>query len=253
MNHVSERQEKQSFRRIAVLGALDEEINLIAHNLTKVRQIQKAGLSVTQGEMDPGSDCPPIYLAATVAGMGLVNAAAATQFLLDSFQPDAVIFSGIAGNPNPSLHINDIVLGQTVRYLDSDMSLIGQAYPGLTEYHSDPVLLSAASAVLDSLGIMYKKGTIASGNRFIQGDTAIAEVKEQTGADAAEMEGAAVCHIAAKNDCPALIIRALSDNADTEYDTFKEFDISEYANTAARIVVEVIRELGRHRESSDSR
>ena len=69
------------------------------------------------------------------------------------------------------------------------------------------------------------------------------DVKSQTGANAAEMEGAAVLHIAAKNDIPALIIRALSDNADTEYETFKEFDISAYADTAAQIVVELVRKL----------
>ena len=40
------------------------------------------------------------------------------------------------------------------------------------------------------------------------------------------MEGAAVAHVAARNDVPALVIRALSDNADTDYEDFKTFDIS---------------------------
>ena len=57
------------------------------------------------------------------------------------------------------------------------------------------------------------------------------------------MEGAAVCHVAARNDTPALVIRALSDNADTEYETFRDFDISEYAHTAARVVVGIIKAL----------
>jgi adenosylhomocysteine nucleosidase len=57
------------------------------------------------------------------------------------------------------------------------------------------------------------------------------------------MEGAAVAHVAARNHVPALVIRALSDNADTDYEVFKEFDISEYANTAARLVIRILAQL----------
>ena len=39
------------------------------------------------------------------------------------------------------------------------------------------------------------------------------------------------------------MIRALSGNADTEYETFKEFDISEYADTAAKLVLAILSRL----------
>jgi adenosylhomocysteine nucleosidase len=57
------------------------------------------------------------------------------------------------------------------------------------------------------------------------------------------MEGAAVAHVAARNDVPALVIRALSDNADTDYEVFKDFDISEYADTAARLAIAIVKRL----------
>ena len=47
--------------------------------------------------------------------------------------------------------------------------------------------------------------------------------------------------IGARNDVPALVIRAMSDSADTDYEEFKDFDISEYADTAARLVVRILR------------
>ena len=50
-----------------------------------------------------------------------------------------------------------------------------------------------------------------------------------------------MAHIAARNDLPVLVIRALSDNADTDYVEFKEFDISEYADTAAKIAVNIVK------------
>lgn len=248
---VNESQQTQADQRtkiVAVISALAEEVDLIARSLEDVRRFHQSGLDVVDGLIPlptagQGEEQGRIRLVATVAGMGLVNAAATTQFLIDYGRPEAIIFSGIAGNLTPDLHINDVVLGKTVRYLDSDMKLISESYPALEEFHSDPRLLDLASQVLDRRGIRYIQGVIASGNRFIEGDQKVEDVKSQTGANAAEMEGAAVLHIAAKNDIPALIIRALSDNADTEYETFKEFDISAYADTAAQIVVELVRKL----------
>ena len=193
----------------------------------------------TLGTNDGGT----VTAVATVGGMGLVNAAATTQHLIDTYHPDAVIFSGIAGNLNRDLHINDVVLGGTLRYLDTDMRLVGQWKPKTEEFHSDVHLLDVASAALDAAGIKHVVGTIASGNYFVDSPEKVKEVRETTGADAVEMEGAAVAHVAARNDVPALVIRALSDNADTDYEVFKEFDISEYADTAARLAIDIVRRL----------
>lgn len=224
---------------IAVIGALDEEVEHIAGSLTSVSHHRQAGLDVLSGTV-AGRSGTQIAVAATVGGMGLVNAAATTQHLIDAFTPDAVIFSGIAGSLNPRLHINDVVLGATLRYLDSDMRLIAQWKPRTTEFHSDAHLLVLADAALSELGVTHIEGTIASGNLFVDTPEKIAQVKEQTDADAVEMEGAAVAHVAARNDVPALVIRALSDNADTDYEVFKEFDISSYADTAAKITMNII-------------
>ena len=141
-----------------------------------------------------------------------------------------MIFSGIAGNLNTNLHINDVVLGGTLRYLDTDMRLVGQFKPGtadrpIEEYHSDDRLLELADQALNDLNIHHIVGIIATGNYFVDDPQKVEQVIRETGADAVEMEGAAVAHVAARNDVPALVIRALSDNADTDYEDFKTFDI----------------------------
>ena len=222
-------------KTVAIIGALDEEVALIAKSLTHVTHTAKGSLDIVSGTVDSfGSDV--IKVAATVGGMGLVNAAATTQLLIDEIAPDAVIFSGIAGNLNTHLHINDVVLGGTLRYLDTDMRLVGQWKPGtadapVEEFHSDDRLLEVADEAL------------ASGNYFVDTPQKVEEVIRLTGADAVEMEGAAVAQVAARNNVPALVIRALSDNADTDYEVFKEFDISEYADTAARLAVDIVKRL----------
>lgn len=228
--------------RVAIVGALDEEVAHISSALENVSRKKAASLDVSCGTLD-SADGRKIEVAATLGGMGLVNAAATVQYLIDTYNPQAVIFSGIAGNLNKNLHTNDVVLGQTLKYLDTDMRLIGQWKPFTSEFHSDDYLLQVANQVLNKMGITHISGTIASGGYFVDTPSKVAEVIEKTHADAVEMEGAAVLHVAARNDVPALIVRAMSDNADTEYETFHTFDISEYADTAAKITVNIIRNL----------
>ena len=223
-------------RTMAIIGALSEEVALISRSLDHLDEQDGASLHVVSGVITSDSG-EPVRVVATVGGMGLVNAASTTQYLIDSFHPGAVIFSGIAGNVNKALHINDVVLGGTLRYLDTDMDLVAQWQPNTKEFHADPHLLEVADSVLRELGVTHITGTIASGNHFVDSPEKIAAVVAQTGADAVEMEGAAVAHVAARNGVPSLVIRALSDNADTDYEVFKEFDISEYADTAARIAL----------------
>jgi adenosylhomocysteine nucleosidase len=229
-------------KTIAIIGALEEEVAHIASSLHGVRHDIAASLDVYHGTIAAASG-EFINVAATVGGMGLVNAAATTQHLIDVYQPDAVIFTGIAGNLNSKLHINDVVLGGTLRYLDSDMRLISEWKPQLQEFHSDKRLIDLAQDVLKDMDITNIVGTIASGNYFVDTPQKIAQVIELTHADAVEMEGAAVAHVSARNDVPALVIRALSDNADTEYEVFKEFDISQYADTAAKLALSIIERI----------
>ncbi|HCH21426.1 MAG TPA: 5'-methylthioadenosine/S-adenosylhomocysteine nucleosidase [Bifidobacterium sp.] len=232
---------------IAIIGAMDEEVVNIAAALNDVAVTKEAGVNVTRGTLETNKGTM-VNVIATVGGMGTVNIAATTQHLIDADKPDAVIFSGIAGNLNTHLHINDVVLGGTLRYLDTDMRLVGQWKPGtaehpVTEFHSDDRLIELADQALNDLGIHHIVGIIATGDYFVDDPRKVEQVIRETGADAVEMEGAAVAHVAARNDVPALVIRALSDNADTDYEEFKEFDISEYADTAAKLTVNIVKRM----------
>lgn len=72
-----------------------------------------------------------------------------------------------------------------------------------------------------------------------------AAVVAATGADCAEMEGAAVAHIAAKNGVDCLVLRAISDNCDESYDELcaREFTLDGYAKTASSITLAIVRRL----------
>lgn len=170
---------------IAIIGAMDEEVANIATALSNVTVTEEAGVKVTRGTLETNKGTA-VNVAATVGGMGTVNIAATTQHLIDADQPDAVIFSGIAGNLNTNLHINDVVLGGTLRYLDTDMRLVGQFKPGtadrpIEEYHSDDRLLELADQALNDLNIHHIVGIIATGNYFVDDPQKVEQVIRETG------------------------------------------------------------------------
>ena len=259
---------------IAIIGALDKEVRLIYGAVDKGTVVEEAGLTII------GGGYHGFNLVATTAGMGTVNAAAATQHLISAYGANAVIFSGIAGGLNPSLHINDVVIGERLRYTDTDTALIAESKPGLEEYASSDFLVDLAEETLLSFGYVdatlsdaevapgsearaiadaspfrrnitqeepqrYLRGTIATGNRFVSGAEMRAAVVAATGADCAEMEGAAVAHIAAKNGVDCLVLRAISDTCDESYDELcaREFTLDGYAKTASSITLAIVRRL----------
>lgn len=239
---------------IAIIGALEKEVAQIKEELDGAQVAREAGLTVVSGELDG------LTVVATTAGMGTVNAAAATQHLISKYAPQAVVFSGIAGGLNPKLHINDVVIGRCLRYLDTDTALIAESAPELEEFASTGALVQIAGAVLKDHGFVdagvldtaagddskqFLCGTIATGDRFVTGDVMRNAAIEATHADCVEMEGAAIAHIATKNGVDCLVLRAISDNCDEAYDAFceREFDLDEYARTASSITLDIVRRI----------
>ena len=246
---------------IAVIGALEKEVQRIYESLEGGVQDHGAGLTVMRGAYH-GLD-----VVATTAGMGTVNVAAATQHLLSRYGAKTVIFSGIAGSLNPSLHIEDVVIGERLLYLDTDTNCLAESAPFLEEFASTDELVDVAEEVLLERGyqdagapdagttsaddvpgeppLRYLRGTIATGNRYVTGAAAKDAVLSATGADCVEMEGAAVAHVAAKNGARCLVLRAISDNCDESYEAIsaRQFDLTAYSRNASGLVLAIIEKL----------
>ncbi|MDO4437591.1 MAG: 5'-methylthioadenosine/S-adenosylhomocysteine nucleosidase [Coriobacteriaceae bacterium] len=256
---------------IAVIGALEKEVRQIYAAVEKGTVVEEAGLTIVGGAYH-GFD-----VVATVAGMGTVNAAAAAQHLISKYGANAIIFSGIAGGLNPDLHIGDVVIGERLRYLDTDTALIAESAPELEEFASSDFLVDLAEQTLLKHGFVnaaapagdipeareaadatlfrrnntaeepqrFLRGTIATGDRFVSGAEMKASAVAATQGDCVEMEGAAIAHIAAKNGIDCLVLRAISDNCDESYDALssREFDLEEYATSASGLVLSIVRRL----------
>lgn len=228
------------YNTIGIMGAMPDEVAILAEKLGGEKLKHMGGVDFYQGQLYGHQ------VVVCCAGMGKVNAAAACQLLISSFGANAIIFSGIAGNMSSKIGIGDVVLSDHVVYHDAELSMISQCYPNLTEYTADSHLLKTAGEACQQLGVRYLVGKVATGDRFVGDSVTKNRIKQQCDPACVEMEGAAVAHVAAKNDCPFLIVRAMSDNSDeagAELLVGKAFDIREYCKTASAITEEIIRRV----------
>ena len=61
------------------------------------------------------------------SGVGKVNAALNTQYIIDRFEPDCIINTGVAGGIGANLRVGDIVIGETLVQHDFDATALGYA------------------------------------------------------------------------------------------------------------------------------
>ena len=223
-----------------IMGAMPDEVEQLCAQLDGVTIVPYAGVEYHVGRLGEKE------VVVCCAGMGKANAAATTQVLITKFGAQRIIFSGIAGNMTSKIGIGDVVVGKTVVYHDAQDDMIAQSAPFTAQYEGDPALVQAAMEACRQAGVTALEGKIATGDQFV-GDSATKEaIAAKTSPDCVEMEGAAVCQIAAKNNVPCVVLRAMSDNADEEGHerlVVKDFSISEYVATATRIVCAMLKAL----------
>ncbi|WP_236630873.1 5'-methylthioadenosine/S-adenosylhomocysteine nucleosidase family protein [Bifidobacterium aemilianum] len=94
-----------------------------------------------------------IDLTVCVGGMGVANAAATAQFLIDRYQPQALIFSGIAGSINPGLSVGDILVGAEQHYAETNTAIIAECPPYQEFFPADSRLLELVVTAAQEAGL----------------------------------------------------------------------------------------------------
>ena len=144
-----------------IMGALPEEIRLLGENFTDKTARRVADVDFISGN----------YAGHTVvlccAGMGKVNAAAATQILISVFGAERIVFSGIAGNCSPLLDVGDVAIGCELVHHDIDDLTLENTGLKAEVFCAAPALVAAAEAACKKLGVNAVTGRIATGEKFI--------------------------------------------------------------------------------------
>lgn len=204
-----------SYLRIAVIGAMDDEVNEI-YSLMEEKHIEKTGFwKVHVGKLS-GRECVVVR-----SGIGKVNMAACTQMLIDRYGVDFLINTGIAGSLDKDFNIGDIVVASDCLQHDMDVVAFGYA-PGVIPQMDVSVFKADETAGELAIKICREVNPdIACGyGRVLSGDVFVADKERknylisQFKGQCTEMEGAAMAQVAHLNKVPFLVLRVISDTAD---------------------------------------
>jgi adenosylhomocysteine nucleosidase len=201
-------------KKIGIIGAMDEEIASLLRLMADVRSHTHYQITYYEGRLEG----TPVVLCKS--GVGKVNAALCTQVLIDRFQVQAIVFTGVAGALDPKLEIGDIVVSTECQEHDVDASALGFAkgtipFQEVSVYPADPGWIEWAVKAGETLeGVQVVQGKVLSGDQFISDLGKVKELREQMEGTCVEMEGAAVAHVAHLAGIPYVVIRSMSDRAD---------------------------------------
>ena len=202
-------------KTIGIIGAMDEEVSRLKEKMHVKKVEKKAGMEFFDGEL-AGKEVVIVR-----SGIGKVNAGICTQILVDDFQVEAVINTGVAGSLKNEINIGDIVLSSDS--LQQDMDATGFGYkPGIiprmeqSVFVADAQLIELAKQVNEQVNpeIRTFVGRVVSGDQFISDKQKKDYLVEQFAGYCTEMEGAAIAQTCYVNEIPYLVIRAISDKAD---------------------------------------
>lgn len=228
-------------KRIGIIGAMEIEVAALKEAMTDVSMLKKASMEFHKGLLN-GKEVIVVR-----SGIGKVNAAVCTQILVDDFQVDAVINTGIAGSLKNEINIGDIVVSTDVLHHDMDAREFGYCRGQIPQMD---VFSFAADKTLREKAVMCCKkvnseievfeGRVVSGDQFIADSKVKEDIINEFAGYCTEMEGAAIAQAAYLNQVPFVILRAISDKADNsatmDYPTFER----QAAEHCVRLVQEMV-------------
>lgn len=229
--------------KIAVIGAMEEEVELLRNEIENPETKSIANSEFTSGTYKNHE------VVLLKSGIGKVNAAMSTSILLNEYKPDYVINTGSAGGYDPTLEVGAIVISDEVRHHDVDVTAfgyeIGQVPQLPAAFKADERLMKLAEEAVFEIGKhQVATGLIATGDIFMHDPAKVEQVRNHfPQMKACEMEAAAVAQVCYQFEVPFVVIRALSDIAGKESSmSFDEF-LPVAAKHSTQIVLQVIGKL----------
>ena len=229
---------------LGIIGAMEVEVKELREMMENPQAQTVAGMTFYQGTI-MGKEVVVVR-----SGIGKVNAGICSQILVDRYQVEGIINTGIAGSLRNEINIGDIVLATVA--VQHDVDATGFGYPlgeipqmGIKEFPADEKLRALAEECSKKANpdIQVFCGRVASGDQFISSKDKKNWIQDNFDAYCTEMEGAAIAQAAYLNNIPYLVVRAISDKADDSANMdYSEFEAKAVQNSV-RLMAAMIAEL----------
>ena len=198
--------------RIGIVIAMDEEREKIQECMENVTNENVLGMDFYIGKIS-GKKCIIVQ-----SGVGKVNAARATQAMIDNYKVDKIINVGAAAAVNDLLNIGDVVIGKYIVQHDFDITAFGHSKGYITGVGNgvecNNIIIESIKKAVNSIrdiDFKVKLGTVATGDIFCTDVTMKDKISAKFDADVVDMECGAVAQVAYLSGIPFGAIRGVSD------------------------------------------
>ena len=220
-------------KKIAVVGSMDLEVKAVEELLSNPTETTFSGFRATLGSLDS------LEVAVLTCGIGKVNAALSAQSMIDAFQPEAILLTGIAGSLTTQAPVLSAAVASRLTYHDISPSQLASTYPFQAWFpvseHLMRLLLSAVPK-----GVPATNGPFVTGDRFITSAQDRINLTQAYSALCVDMESTSIAHAAYLSSIPFAAVKCISDMADDNAgNTYDQYAVTA-AERAAKIVSSVL-------------
>jgi adenosylhomocysteine/aminodeoxyfutalosine nucleosidase len=223
--------------KIAIMGAMPEEISPILEKLGSYKTTQYAGNKYYEASYK-GVDLVIAY-----SKIGKVFSTLTATTMIEHFGADRLLFSGVAGAISPTLKVGDLIVATKLSQHDLDITAFGHPYgyvpEGAVFVEADKQMIEMSKEVASEMRKSVQEGIIATGDQFVANEERKNWIGKTFGADALEMEGGSVAVVCDALNIPFFILRAISDAADMD----ASFSFDEFLQTSAQESAEFVMKM----------
>lgn len=231
--------------KVGIICAGDTELAPFLPIIKDCKTSEKAMLKFYEGKIEN------VDVVTLFSGVCKVNAAIATQILIDTYHVDMIINAGTAGGMDPKLDIFDTVISTEVAYHDVHEEILTEFHPWMDSvfFKADEELLMLSEKAVAKLNTDYRIvwGRMVTGEAFIT-DEGRDEINAKFIPLTVDMETGSIAHVCYVNRIPFIAIRSITDTPSHSGSEYFEENCEKASVIAKDITVALLEELGKNKE-----
>ncbi len=222
---------------IGIIAAMEDEMSLLKEKMNTDSATIICGIKFYEGIIGTKE----VVLCSS--GVGKVNSAMAATILIEVFNCDLIINTGIAGGIN-GVNTKDIIIAKELCYSDVDATAFGYQYgqvPGMPfKYIPNPTTILKLKTIFNKLNINYKEACVYSADSFVSKLEQLKNVDINI-LSIAEMEGTSIAQVCVRSGVDFIVLRYVSDivGKENQIEDYQEFE-REMAYRSSNICLELI-------------